>query len=100
MKRKTIIILFSVFFLLASSISAGFFSTTRIVNPSGWEDDGTTIRTLSDRPVNISGNVSIGDGFDNGGIDFTTTGNINLAGDILIQGDILSIIDQEKNPNI
>ncbi len=106
---KPIITLLIVIILLSSSVYADFLTTTKIVNPSGWEDNGSTIRTLTDRPVDISGNMSvdgiadfngnvtIGDGFDNGGIDLTTQGNILLAGDILIQGDILTIVDQEIN---
>ncbi|HDY67801.1 MAG TPA: hypothetical protein ENH85_08425 [Candidatus Scalindua sp.] len=93
------ILFFAVVFLmlLFNTVSAGFLSTTKVINPTGWEDDGTTIRTLNDNPVNISGNVSIGGGFDKGGIDLTTIGDISLAGDILILGDILTIIDQEIN---
>ena len=97
MKKTNILLIVLVFILTISTVNAGFLSTTKIVNPTGWEDDGTTIHTLNDNPVNISGNLSIGGGFDRGGIDLTTLGDISLAGDILIQGDILTIIDQEIN---
>ena len=94
---KQLIIFLMVAIALANFVFAGVFSTTVRFNPSGWEDNGSLIRTLTDNPVNISGNVSIGGGFDAGGIDLTTLGNILLAGDILIVGDILTIIDQEIN---
>ncbi len=95
--NKKINIFLVILIVLTTSVSAGFLSTTVRYNPSGWEDNGSLTRTLTDNPVNISGNVSIGGGFDNGGIDLTTLGDISLAGDILIQGDILTIVDQEIN---
>ncbi len=91
--NKKIIVLPLVFIAITMVVSAGFLSTTVRYNPSGWEDNGSVIRTLTDNPVNISGNVSIGGGFDNGGIDLTTLGDIRLFGDILVRGDILTITD-------
>ena len=95
--NKKIIIYLLVLIVLVLTASAGFLSTTIRFNPSGWENNGSTIRTLNDNPIDILGNVSIGGGFDAGGIDLTTLGDILLAGDILIQGDILTIMDQEIN---
>ncbi len=101
--NKKIIVFPIVFIILPLVVYAGFLSTTIRFNPSGWEDEGVTITTLTNNPVNVSGdtsffgNVTIGDGFDNGGIDLTTLGDIRLFGDILIRGDILTITDQEIN---
>ncbi len=97
MRFKIPLILVIVTISMITLVSAGFLSTTIIRNPSGWEDNGSVLRQLTDNPVNISGNVSIGGGFSEGGIDLTTLGDISLAGDILIQGDILTITDQEIN---
>ena len=94
---KPIIISIAVIIILTNLVSAGFLTTTVRFNPSGWEDNGSVIRTLTDNPVNISGNLTIGNGFSGGGVDITTLGDISLAGDILIQGDILTITDQEIN---
>ena len=96
MNKNWVINIF-VLIVLTTFVSAGFLSTTVRFNPSGWEDNGSVIRTLTNNPVNIFGNVSIGGGFDNGGIDLTTVGEIRLFGDILIRGDILTITDQEIN---
>ena len=100
--NKKIIVFPLVLIVMTMVVYAGFLSTTVRFNPSGWEDNGSTIRTLTNNTVIISGdtelqNVSIGGGFDNGGIDLTTLGDISLNGDILIRGDILTITDQEIN---
>ncbi|KKK48139.1 hypothetical protein LCGC14_3148130, partial [marine sediment metagenome] len=101
--NKKIIIFPLVFIVLTMVVYAGFLSTTVRFNPSGWEDNGSVIRTLTNNTVQVTGdadflgNITVGGGFDNGGIDLTTLGDIRLFGDILIRGDILTITDQEIN---
>lgn len=54
MKIALIIILF-----LTSILLMGCIKTTKMFNPSGFEDNGSRIMTITDNPVNITGDLNV-----------------------------------------
>lgn len=87
MKHKIYFFLILLLILGLNSVNAGFLSTTKIVNPSGWEDNGDTIRTLSFRDVKILGKSDIGVPGKPGGLDVGEGGSYTKdnLGKVIVQ---------------
>ena len=58
MKVKKLIIWIVVSIFLVSIAYAGILGTTKIINPSGWEFNGSIIQTLTNNLVVVSGNIT------------------------------------------
>ena len=67
----------TVVLLVSLVLVSAFISTTKIYNPSGWEEKENTIQTLTNKTVNITGTLVV----QNITSPFTNKSNIQFFSD-------------------